>query len=422
MSCVRQPYSGRLIFDHFPKTAGQAINAWLRDALGDGTVSPNLIGSHRELLRASGEYPVVSGHVLFAEGEGLDPRFQYATLLREPVDRTISWLYFVIRNHRPSAVAELYGPCMAFLDSEGEILPEILQGHLLNTAVRHYSAITVPQIHGAVDLVEAAFHSIAKYDCVGVYERLNDFVADLAALIGVPAPAGLQTVNVTKERPAAIEISHKLRKNILKITELDRSLYKKVSALIDDRLAQGDRHEPPAESRWEPYRLPKPREISSPALTLHKVRALHSEPVHSGAILQFQLDFELHEPAEMLEAGLHILDDRKRWSFGVNNMLLNQPFPNLRPGKYRIIHYVKANLPAGDYSIGFAFADVEGSSQKSLYWHDGLLPIHVRRPPAKPGVGVTACETRMMLVQWGQVFPLHNPRPANNSNDPQVAA
>lgn len=67
MPSARQLYSGRLIFDHFPKAAGQAINAWLKSVLGGGTVSPNLIGRHKELLRASGEYPIVSGHVIFSD-------------------------------------------------------------------------------------------------------------------------------------------------------------------------------------------------------------------------------------------------------------------------------------------------------------------------------------------------------------------
>ena len=76
-----QPYAGRLVFDHFPKTAGQAINGWLRDVLGERTVMKSTIAVHSELLEKSAEYPIVSGHIFFKEGEGLDPRFQYATLL-----------------------------------------------------------------------------------------------------------------------------------------------------------------------------------------------------------------------------------------------------------------------------------------------------------------------------------------------------
>lgn len=418
---VRQPYSGRLIFDHFPKTAGQAINAWLREALGDGTVSPNLIGSHKELLRASGEYPVVSGHVLFEDGDRLDPRFQYATLLREPVDRTLSWLYFVTRNHRRSDLPELYVPCMEFLESEGEELHPVLRPHLLNPAVAHFASILGSRSRDDSELVETAFRAIGDYDCLGVYERLTEFMAQLATLIGIPAPVSLQAVNVTVERPAVDKVSAKLRDNIRKITNLDRSLYNRVVTLVDRRLA-ASRKMPPAQSKWATYVQPQPAKRTTPLLTIHRVRPLHVEPPVSGAVLQFEIEFELHGPIEMLEAGLHILDDRKRWAFGVNNLLLEQPFSNLSPGRYRIVHYVKAELPAGAYTIGFAFADVGGSAQRSLYWDDGLLPVDIRRPHSSPGVGSTACEARMMLIQWGEMFPAQGSEFAHEPSDSHLAA
>jgi len=42
-----RPFNGRVIFDHLPKTGGQAVNAWLTNMLGTGTVTTNLIGEHR---------------------------------------------------------------------------------------------------------------------------------------------------------------------------------------------------------------------------------------------------------------------------------------------------------------------------------------------------------------------------------------
>ena len=65
-----RPYSGRLIFDHFPKTAGQAVNAWLTEELGSGIVSQNLIGNHREMIDRAGHYSIISAHVHFGEGGG----------------------------------------------------------------------------------------------------------------------------------------------------------------------------------------------------------------------------------------------------------------------------------------------------------------------------------------------------------------
>jgi len=58
-----RPFNGRVIFDHLPKTGGQAVKAWLTNTLGTGTVTTNLIGEHRALIRRyGGAYAVISGH------------------------------------------------------------------------------------------------------------------------------------------------------------------------------------------------------------------------------------------------------------------------------------------------------------------------------------------------------------------------
>jgi hypothetical protein len=71
----KRPFNGRVIFDHLPKCAGQAVNAWLRANLGSASVTENLIGEHRNLIRSfGGDYPVISGHLHFHE-QALDPRY-----------------------------------------------------------------------------------------------------------------------------------------------------------------------------------------------------------------------------------------------------------------------------------------------------------------------------------------------------------
>jgi len=391
-----RPYSGRLLFDHFPKTAGQAINAWLSDVLGDGTVSPNLINTHRELRGHAGDYSVISGHVHFAEREGLDPRFQYATLLREPLDRTLSWLFFVTSNHEREQFPALYDEYRAFLDSDGQDLGPIIAGQIINPMVAHYAGILGSCGAGDDELVETAFRAVMGYDLVGIYERLDEFVAGLGELIGIPAPRTLQPVNVTVSRPARDGISAKLRDKLLAITELDRKLYERVAAVVSERLA-ASHPKPPRKSKWARYDRPEPKPQTTPSLTLHSARPLHGEPICTGAVMRFELEFELHEPVKQLQAGFHIFDDRKRWAFGINNVLLDRLFADLGAGRYRAVYMVTTQFAAGDYTIGFAFADVGNSAERSLYWHDGLLAFTVHRPGHAIGVGNTDCFARMVI-------------------------
>ncbi len=252
-------YSGRLIFDHVPKTAGQAISAWLEDVLGNGIVRSKLVAKHAEFRAQGREFPIVTGHVLFAPGEGLDPRYQYATLLREPVGRVLSWIRFVMRNHERAALPHLYDAVHAFMESEGEEFAPVLKAYLLNPQARHFARIFGTSHLDEEATVAAAFRAVSMYDCLGIYERLDEFVASLAELIGIPAPESLRPVNVTASQPADKRISDALRERLLQLTALDRRLYQRVVSLVDQRLRTAPPN-PPEKSRWARYDLPQPTE------------------------------------------------------------------------------------------------------------------------------------------------------------------
>jgi len=84
-------YPGRIIFDHIPKTAGMAVNSWLQRVLGQGCVSPNSICEHWEAIgKYGGILSIISAHIFFHDGDALDPRYDYVTILREPIDREIT--------------------------------------------------------------------------------------------------------------------------------------------------------------------------------------------------------------------------------------------------------------------------------------------------------------------------------------------
>lgn len=396
----KRPYSGRLIFDHFPKTAGQAINRWLAETLGDGTVSPNLVGNHRDLISHAGNFPVLSGHVTFVDGEGLDPRYQYATIVREPIDRALSWLYFVKENHTREQLPQLYAECEAFIESEGDACGPLLRESLFNSMTAHFASILGKNGSADDDLVEVAFQAVQQFDCVGVYDRLNDFTAALASLIRIPAPPALQSVNVTAARPAADQISPRLKANLLAMTDLDRKLYDRISGLVDERLANNP-PSPPKTSSWVPYRTPERPSRRSEFFVLHSATIQPGTHVRRGGVMRLAIDFELFRAVDRLVAGLHILDDRERWAFGINSQLLNERFENLPSGRHRLVHTLTADLPAGNYTVGFSFSDLSGGTEESLFWQDRSLPFEVYWPSGSIGVGYSCCYAEMSLERLG---------------------
>lgn len=247
-------FDGRVIFDHLPKTAGQAINAWLTDEIGSGCITTNLISDHRLLIRRfGGDYSVLSGHVIF-QGEGLDPRYQYITCFREPLDRAISWIFYVA-NHKSGLtdLGDFWREAVSLLESEGDVVGPLFSDSLANPYVEHFASIAGPKPETGEAKLNSAMAAIDKYDVWGLYEDMPGFMVDISTLLGLGRPGQLPRVNVTKTRAAVAEISPKLRRRLEDLSTLDIELYRSLHERWRRRQQQTE-VSLPGMSRWTPYR------------------------------------------------------------------------------------------------------------------------------------------------------------------------
>jgi hypothetical protein len=195
------------------------------------------MGGHRELIETyGGHHSIISGHLHFFEGETFDPRYQYITCLREPVERVLSWLYFVLYDAMPTENAKpIKAAAEAFLRSEGKECPTDLVYGYSNYYVYHYSLIadqsiyskTKKSIYQEINL-QSALSALNKYDVVGIYEDFSVFTAEVANLIGLEAPKKIRKVNVSTPRPPVETISKALRDRILELNQDDIRLYETV--------------------------------------------------------------------------------------------------------------------------------------------------------------------------------------------------
>jgi hypothetical protein len=391
MNTKQKYFPGRVIFDHLHKTAGQAVNAWLADELGGGSVTPNLVGSHGELIRKyGGRYSIISAHIFFENSEGLDGRYQYLTLFRDPIDRVVSWLYFLKENHEGLDMPLLRSAAIKFLESDGEN-SDGLYG-ISNEYVEHFCRINGSGTESDEVKYANALAAIKQYDIVGLYHELPRFLADVSALIGVPAPSQISRINATKARLKIEHISPVLRKRLVALNQLDLRLFEEVvawKASVENGLSFQSNSL--SERKWTKFELTGlkgNRVFNIPDIRIHSASIREGHEILCGQSITFDVDFSLDKFVHDLEVGIHIFDENLEFVFGINSNLLGQSHELLECGFYRVCYYLLADLPAGKYTAGFGFADrMPSGEMQQLAWYDVLCDFQINHLTNRRSVG-----------------------------------
>lgn len=97
----------KIVFLHIPKTAGQSVHTALVNAYGNEAVCPARINEHLRKMSITelNRYEVFSGHLDWALLDCIKgPKYVF-TILREPMDRILSF-YFFLRDQAENATPE----------------------------------------------------------------------------------------------------------------------------------------------------------------------------------------------------------------------------------------------------------------------------------------------------------------------------
>lgn len=378
----RTPYPGRLIFDHLPKTGGQAIYTWLVSELGNRTVGyvNNFDESVNNIIRLyGGRHSILCGHLIFPVGAKLDTRYQYVTILREPVDRTLSWIYYLLNDkHSGGLRNEFISGARDFMESEGDVASPLFISSINNPYVTHFSAIGASAKMDRQGRLEQSLSILRKYSLVGIYEEMDEFIGNFAGLVGIPVPEKLRVVNKTSRRRPVGDISKKLRTKIMALNDLDIVLYKKVcKSGGTGSITAKQRRAPPVRSNWVKEDEPTAYLKTVPGLTIELVSPkLHSTHVR-GENMTFELKFTMAKMFSNPYLCLHIVDTERRRVYASNSALLGSTKDISGPGTYMATFALDANFPIGRYYIGFVFIERTPAGERELAWYDVLSEFDI---------------------------------------------
>jgi hypothetical protein len=205
----------RVIFLHLPKTAGQSVHLFLERLFGKTAVAPARV--NEQLIRMSitdvRRYRVFSGHLDWALLDCVkEPCFTF-TVLRDPIDRILSFYFYLRSEALKLSVEELSSPqrqglhaalnlsCDEYFTAGKVPLRAFLDNHYDNFYAYFFAGRTYnarQQLFGQKQIdatftddkiVEMALSNLALLDGLYPIDRLDLLEKDLRAIAGASAEA-----------------------------------------------------------------------------------------------------------------------------------------------------------------------------------------------------------------------------------------
>lgn len=211
-----------VIFIHLPKTAGTTIRNIIEKNYRTGEVSFFYSGyqdAARRLKMLSKpqlkSLKWIHGHFDFGLHEVIQRPAAYITMLRHPVDRVLSFYYFLRRNSRHPLHYKVK------LMSLKEFV--ITQNNGIQNQVCNFQTYLLSG-NGSPNLERAKKHIEEHFMLVGLTERFEESIFIMKKQLGWEVNH-YTNLNVTQGRPKRETISQEIRKLIEKKNEIDLELY-----------------------------------------------------------------------------------------------------------------------------------------------------------------------------------------------------
>lgn len=228
-----------LVFLHLPKTAGTTLKDVIESVYGADRVAFLKVG-RGELDEFAGRpeaerrgFDVVAGHLRWDE-TGVLPGARVVTMLREPVDRLVSFYHYASKTPG-TELHEAIG--------RGLSLEDMARGGMLSVVGNQMvGMLRDPGAAALGPAVASAKRNLESCAAFGLTERFDESVGVFARKLGWPAAAvgkGWESRNVSVGRPSVADLDPSVVSLLKRQCAADLALYDHAAGLFEREVEAG---------------------------------------------------------------------------------------------------------------------------------------------------------------------------------------
>ncbi len=186
-----------LCFVHLQKTAGTSLIAWLSGQIDENEFIQEVPGvsTVKEIQAEKGRFTAISGHFKGSIRRVLPPTTYYTTILRSPIERTISAFYHDQRNGRFLNSEHSNFQSISLSDAvKSPAFPHFYWNCQANTLSTFADEFTPPSAgewdnittETELRILSAAKKALQTFSCVGVTEFFDEYLELLTTQLDLP--------------------------------------------------------------------------------------------------------------------------------------------------------------------------------------------------------------------------------------------